>query len=156
MVPKLFQEGFLPYNFCWIQKTYFSTQVLKCQVSSFALGLTKFVLKNCVKMWANCKKVKPPPLSFMYVMIESPVLKLPIFKSCFLFTDQRFAGLVKSQGKWSFLKKLFSTFTFFYTSWHPPCRYHSHVLNLNTYTSIFQTYGLHLKLTQWASLGFSK
>ena len=107
MVPKLFQEGFLPYNFCWIQKTYFSTQVPKCQVSSFALGLTKFVLKNCVKMWENCKKVKPPPLSFMYVIIEKPVLKLPIFKSCFLFTHQRFAGLVKSQGKWSFLKNYF-------------------------------------------------
>ena len=82
MVPKLFQEGFLPYNFCWIQKNYFSTQVPKCQVSSFALGLTKFVLKNCVKMWENCKKMKPPPLSFMYVIIETHFqILLPVYPS---------------------------------------------------------------------------
>ena len=144
------------------QKTYFSSQVPKCQVSSFALGLTKFVLKNCVKMWENCKKVKPPPLSFMYVIIEKPVLKLPILKCCFLFTHQRFAGLVKSQGKWSFLKQLFSTLRSFI---------HLDILPAGT-TAIFltsilialpihvQTFfkliALHLKLTQWASLGFSK
>ena len=82
MVPKLFQEGFFPYNFCWIQKTYFSTQVSKCQVSSLALGLTKVVLKNCVKMWENCKKMKPPPLSFLYVIIKTHFqILLPVYPS---------------------------------------------------------------------------